>query len=154
MMWKVTLIVSPEALPIYVKRLLPYPSLAASPQWWSHVACVVGHVEDGGALDEPEPASELAVLQHGQPVHELPALAPELIQQLPTGHALPAAVPSWWPTDEDPTGKEEVPLFRLSCKQDWQGTIHTKLQVYFCDTKNIWNGPSIFFPKYSRTLLI
>jgi len=103
---------------------------------------VVGHVEDGGALDAPEPASELAVLQHGQPVHELqlvhelPALVPELVQLQPIGHALPAAAPSWWPMDEDPTGKEEAPLFRLSCKQDWQGTNHTKVQVYICDTCN------------------
>ena len=95
---------------------------------------MVGHVEDGGALDAPEPASELAVLQHGQLahelqlVHELPALAPELVQLRPTGHALPAAAPSWWPMGVDPTGKEESPLFRLSCKQEWQCTIHTKVR--------------------------
>jgi len=77
---------------------------------------VVGHVEDGGALDAPQPGNELAMLQHGQPVHKLSALAPELVQLWPNEHALSAAAPSWWPMDEEPTGKEEVPLFRSSCK--------------------------------------
>jgi hypothetical protein len=94
-------------------------------------------VEDGGAIDAPEPASELAVLQHEQPVHELRALAPELVQLWPTEYVLPAAIPSQWPMDEEPTGKEEVPLFRLSCKQDWQGTTHTIVQVYILDTYDI-----------------
>jgi len=90
---------------------------------------VVGHVEDGGALDAPQPVNELAVLQHGQPVDELPARAPE--------HVLPAVAPSWWPMDEEPTAKEEVPLFRLSCKQDWQGIIHTIVKVYSHDIHDI-----------------
>jgi len=75
--------------------------------------------EDGGAFDVPE----LAVLQHGQ--------------LRPTGHVLPAAAPSWWPMDEDSTGKEEAPLFRLCCKQNWQGTLHITVQVYICDTHDI-----------------
>jgi len=86
-------------------------------------------VEDGGALDAPQPVNELAVLQHGQPVDEVPARAPQ--------HALPAAAPSWWLMDEEQTGKEEVPLFKLSCRQDWQGTIHTIVQVYSRDTHDI-----------------
>lgn len=142
-MWKETLLVSPETQLCYVKRLLPHLYIAISSQWWSCVACVVGHVEDGGALNAPQPANELAVLQHGYPMYGLSALAPELVQLWPTEHALPAAAPSWWP--KEPTGKVEVPFFRLYYKQDWQHTTHTKVQVYICDTHDIWNGPSFFF---------
>jgi hypothetical protein len=49
--------------------------------------------------------------------------------------------------DEDPTGKEEAPLFKLSCKQDWRGAIHTNAQAYICDIDDIQNGP-VFFFKY------